>query len=610
MRHPSKARRAAALSALAATMLAISASVAWGQSNSEPADEPTEVRVDPAVELPSDFTIGLEASRYITRHFGTVETDSLLRRMNDIGYRVALVSGRPEIIFTFQILDMDEPNAMALPGGWIFVTRGILELDLTDAELAHLLGHEISHVLHRDFSRQGRLDGFLSLLQTAMVVAVSMVGSGSSRSQPVIEQPGSYLDSQTSAEAALTGTAVFGSVFHELLLRGYSRKLEMEADDGGRRLASLAGYPREAGTSLMQKLHDRVYETREFGYWRTHPYWSDRVTVARSVAPGAEHGPSPAEVAAYRLGVQQGLSLAAAAMRDEIYSDFLYGLALHAGASSGSDFSVHSELLRFRFERMQRRDPLLRDYGPLRIEYDSLLAAARGGLSDPGLIEEIASMRDSVESLRQLNLPPYLEAVNGPNPNTRILERFIRNFPEHPRSAEARFRLARAYRLSSRPDRAATRLATLLEGSGELPADGDSTDAMRAAAELSRLIPDVRDLEPLQNLYERLPDLPVREQVKRRLDELAGTITRLDTAGRFVQGHPDASITPKLRERLIEIADLELKKGRLAEGLGDQQEALETYNRIVILAPETPAAEESRRGISRIQALASAGPAR
>ncbi len=223
-------------------------------------------RKEGGADLPSDFLLGLEASQQIASYYGVVETDSLLRRINDIGYRVAYVTGQPDILFTFQILDMDVPNAMALPGGWVFVTRGILDIGLTDAELAQLLGHEISHVTRSHFSRQGRLDGLLSLLQTAVMVAVTMVGSRQSQgSGPVIEDPNSSLYPQSSGDAALTGTAVFGSVFHELLLRGYSRKLEMEADEGGRRLASLAGYPREAGASLLQKLHDRIYETP--GVW-------------------------------------------------------------------------------------------------------------------------------------------------------------------------------------------------------------------------------------------------------------------------------------------------------------------------------------------------------
>lgn len=594
---------------LLAGTLGLDADRAMARSQTDPPEEPTEVRVDPAADLPSDFIVGLEASRYIVRHFGAVESDSLQGRINAIGYRVALVTGRPDILFTFQVLDMDEPNAMALPGGWIFVTRGILDLDLTDAELGHLLGHEIAHVLHKDFSRQGRLDGFLSLLQTAMVVAITMAGSSTSRSTPVIEQPGSYLDPQSSTEAALTGTAVFGSVFHELLLRGYSRKLEMEADDGGRRIASLAGYPREAGTSLLQKLHDRVYETREFGYWRTHPYWADRVSAARSTTPGAGHGPSDPEVAAYRLGVQQRLSLAAGSMRDEAYSDYLYELALRAGSASPSDLTVHSDLLAFRFERMRRRNPLLRDLGPLRAEYDSLLAVARVGGTDPDFLRSIEATRDSVEVLRVAALPSYLEAVGSPNPNTQVLERFIRNFPDHPRNPEARFRLARAYRLSSRPDRAAMKLASLMGSTSPEAgsAGGDSTDAMRAAAELSLLIPDVGDPGALQLLHDRLTEPALRSQIAGRLEDLATSLTRLDTAGRFVQAYPNAAITPKFRTRLASLADQELKKGRLAEGLGDQQDALATYNRIVILAPGTPAAEESRRGISRIQALASAG---
>ena len=418
--------------------------------------EPDYQRKDGGAELPSDFLLGLEASQQIARYYGTVETDSLVRRINDIGYRAAYVTGRPDILFTFQVLDMDVPNAMALPGGWVFVTKGILDIGLSDAELAHLLGHEISHVTRSHFSRQGRLDGLLSLLQTAVMVAVTLVGSGQSQtSGPVIEDPNSYLYPQSSGEAALTGTAVFGSVFHELLLRGYSRKLEIEADEGGRRLASLAGYPREAGTSLLQKLHDRIYETREFGYWQTHPYFTDRVSTARTALHGADIAPSPAEVAAYRVRIHEGLAAAAASFRNEALASYLYEFSLRAGPTSGSSLAVHDELLRFRLDRMDRKNPLLRTYGPLRADYDTLIAQARRSDSSHDQLVRIEATRDSIETMRLALLPDYLESINAPNASTRILDLFVRNFPEHPLADRMRLRLAHAYRLSGRTDLAA-----------------------------------------------------------------------------------------------------------------------------------------------------------
>jgi predicted Zn-dependent protease len=571
--------------------------------------EPDYQRKEGGADLPSDFLLGLEASQQIASYYGIVETDSLLRRINDIGYRVAYVTGRPDILFTFQILDMDVPNAMALPGGWVFVTRGILDIGLTDAELAHLLGHEISHVTRSHFSRQGRLDGLLSLLQTAVMVAVTMVGTGHSQTTgPVIEDPNAAYYPQSSGDAALTGSAVFGSVFHELLLRGYSRKLEMEADEGGRRLASLAGYPREAGTSLMQKLHDRIYETREFGYWQTHPYFAERVAVARAAPHGADNAPSEAETAAYRMRIHEGLAAAAASFRSETLADYLYEFSLRAGPNCGANLAVHENLLRFRLARMDRKNPLLRTYGPLRADYDTLIAEARRSNPVPADLGQIEATRDSIEALRVALLPDYLESLNGPNGSTRILDLFVKNFPEHPLANQMRLRLARAYRLSGRPDLAAERLGDMIGGTVFFAPDSSETG--RARSELLKTIPMVGNPDVCQRLHDRLGDPTLRDAATAQLVVIADSLKVLDIAGRFVQSYPGSPAADRFRVRLAELADTEYKKGRLHEALGDEQDALAVYNRVSILAPGTAPAEDSRRGIARIQALATIDPDR
>jgi predicted Zn-dependent protease len=591
-----------ALICLAVSIVAFAGGVA-AQSRERPIDYSTDA------DLPSDFIIGLEASRMIAASFGLVESDSLLRKVNDIGYRLALGVGRPDILFTFQILDMDEPNAMALPGGWVFVTKGILDTGLSDAEIAHLIGHEVSHVTHKDFSRQGRLDGLLSLLQTALMVVVSLAGSSSSSSSPVIESPGSYNYPQSSTDAALQGSVVFGSVFHELLLRGYSRKLEMEADDGGRRLASLAGYPRQAGESLMVKLHDRIFEDREYGYWRTHPYFVDRVAVARAARPGSDEGPSRSEVAAYRLGVQQGLASAATAFKDERVASYLFELALHAGTAEGSSFAVHEKLLRFRGNRIRRRPELLRSYGPLRVQYDSLLAAGERAHADAPTIAFVRAARDSIEVLRLGLLPKYLETIGQPGASTEVLEAFVRNFPEKPEANRIRLRLARAYRGSSRPDLALARLTAFVDGTAAegmnrgSSSGGDSTDAVRGRAEILKTLPQIADPEIVQGILDRAKDPEILAAAGARMEALADTLERIEMVGRFVQTHRSSPMAARFQKRLASLADVEYKKGRLAEAMGDQQSALSMYNRIAILAPDTPAATEARRGITRIQAL-------
>jgi tetratricopeptide (TPR) repeat protein len=384
----------------------------------------------------------------------------------------------------------------------------------------------------------------------------------------------------------------------------------MESDEGGRRLAALAGYPREAGASLLQKLHDRIYETREFGYWQTHPYFTDRVATARTALHGADIAPSEAEVAAYRMRIHEGLAAAASSFRDETLAGYLYEFSLRAGPTSGSNLAVHDELLRFRLERMDRKNPLLRTYGILRADYDTLLAEARRSESPYQDLERIEATRDSVEAMRLALLPDYLESISAPNVSTRILDLFLKNFPEHPLADRMRLRLAQAYRLSGRPDLAAEKLGEMVTGPPAAAQSADSSDADRTRAELRKTIPMVGDPDVCQRIFRRVGDPSLRDAAAAQLKVIADSLKVLEVAGRFVQSYPDSPAAESFRARLLELADVEFKKGRLHEALGNEQDALAIYNRVSILAPETPSAVEARRGITRIQALATTEPDR
>ena len=123
------------------------------------APEPGPIRrTTGAPEWPDDFEIGLQAARAYAFHFGLVQDDTLLARINRLGYAVTSQSGRPDILFTFHVLDVPDANAFALPGGFIFLTKGMTDLHLPDEALANLLGHEASHVTGNHFPRAGRIE--------------------------------------------------------------------------------------------------------------------------------------------------------------------------------------------------------------------------------------------------------------------------------------------------------------------------------------------------------------------------------------------------------------------------------------------------------------------
>jgi Zn-dependent protease with chaperone function len=104
------------------------------------------------------------------------EDDAAQRRVNRIGRWVASHSSRPELPWTFGIIDTPEVNAFAAPGGYVLVTRGMYELCASDDEVAGVLGHEISHVVQRDHYNVIRKQEMASAGEEAVASQVSVGG--------------------------------------------------------------------------------------------------------------------------------------------------------------------------------------------------------------------------------------------------------------------------------------------------------------------------------------------------------------------------------------------------------------------------------------------------
>jgi predicted Zn-dependent protease len=96
-----------------------------------------------------EIRMGREADEQIVASLGLYGDESLQRYVDDIGQRLAAVSERPDLPWTFRVLDDPTVNAFALPGGFVYVTRGILTHLTSEAELAGILGHEIGHITAR-----------------------------------------------------------------------------------------------------------------------------------------------------------------------------------------------------------------------------------------------------------------------------------------------------------------------------------------------------------------------------------------------------------------------------------------------------------------------------
>jgi predicted Zn-dependent protease len=209
-----------------------------------------------------ELAMGKEAHEQVLREYGVYDEKPELNAMVDrIGHRIAASSPRPNLPWTFTLLDTPMVNAMALPGGYIYVTRGILERMNSEDELAGVMGHEVAHVAARHSAQSISRS---TLAQAGLVVAAVAAGAENTERYGLV---------------AAVGVG--------LLFTKYSRSQETQADVLGTDYMSGAGWNPHGSESMLQGLQ-RLQGGPTSGierYFMDHPDPGKRVVdVQREIA--------------------------------------------------------------------------------------------------------------------------------------------------------------------------------------------------------------------------------------------------------------------------------------------------------------------------------------
>ncbi len=210
----------------------------------------------------TEIEIGRKAKEQIVKEYGIYKDLDWQIYLDQVGQRVAKCSDRPELQYDFTIVDSDILNAFAVPGGFVFVTRGLLAEVRDEAELSIVLGHEITHIAAWHGLEMLQKAGLLGTLTALGVIGGAVVGAG---------------------EAAVA-LAQAANIYENLYLLGYGRANELEADQYGILYAARAGYDPEAALTFFQRL-DKIEKEEMAGqhispYWQDHPPTQDRLKRA------------------------------------------------------------------------------------------------------------------------------------------------------------------------------------------------------------------------------------------------------------------------------------------------------------------------------------------
>jgi len=222
--------------AIAALILGVALCLSAGCKNPLELDRETEIE------------IGREGSGELEAEYGVVKDPAMQRRLDAIGQRVAAASEEPSFPWTFKILNTDKVNAMALPGGFIYATKGMMEYVGNDDQLAGVMAHEVVHADHHHAK---------STIEKAMTQSL------------LVE-----LITQKSSESVRQAAAIA----LDLDMRQGYREKEYEADHFGTLYGFRAGYRADGLRQLLIRLHqDEGDPARITWLLQSHPPLSKRI---------------------------------------------------------------------------------------------------------------------------------------------------------------------------------------------------------------------------------------------------------------------------------------------------------------------------------------------
>ncbi len=231
-----------------------------------------------------EIEIGEQAQpQFINDNGGEVPDPQILSYVRELGNNLAAVSERPDLPWEFHVLDSAQINAFALPGGKVFMSRGLMERMTNEAQLAGVLGHEIGHVTSLHVGRR------MSQAQAVQIGGAVLLGAGAATDEDWLKVLGA-------------GTAVGGSVY----LLSFSRGNETEADMLGVRYMTRLGYNPNGQVQVMEILKEASGGRGASGIERmlsTHPLPQDRIDDLKAII--ADQYPSADQPGAYAFNPQR-----------------------------------------------------------------------------------------------------------------------------------------------------------------------------------------------------------------------------------------------------------------------------------------------------------------
>ena len=252
----------------AVTQLGTTVGVATGRITQEQkqALDTSSEKASEKITPEQEYYIGRSVAATILTSYKPFDQEAATRYLNVIGQTLAQASAKPETFggYHFSILDTDEINAFAAPGGLIVISRGLIRCCRNEDALAAVLAHEVGHV-----EREHGLNAIEKGRKTAFMTTLAVTA-------------GKSLGGSDLADLTKAFEGTISDITNTMVNSGYSRQSEFEADAAAVRILRSVGYNPEGLVDMLDQMQKRL-QPGSHGFGSTHPAPKDRIDAVRKL---------------------------------------------------------------------------------------------------------------------------------------------------------------------------------------------------------------------------------------------------------------------------------------------------------------------------------------
>jgi len=232
-----------------------------------------------------EYYIGRSVAALILAQYPAYDNTALNTYMNTLGQAIVYSSTRPEIYagYHFLVLDTEEVNALSAPGGFIFISKGLIRRCKNEEMLASILAHEVGHVCAKH--------GLQAIKKARLVDAFKVIGTEAAR----------RYGSEELAQLTTAFEGALSDIVETLVVRGYDRKYEHEADDLAVKFDVAVGYAPKGLTDFLQTMIGDSTTASGKGWFKTHPSAEQRMEKVKSQIASLSKVPVEAPVRTKRF---------------------------------------------------------------------------------------------------------------------------------------------------------------------------------------------------------------------------------------------------------------------------------------------------------------------